>query len=84
MAKFMVTIIAQTAIFTFRPVIRSSVIPNEVLLHTAARIASDPEQLLSREIATRLSLGSISVTWWPKPKDWMLMAVMIASPSSAS
>ena len=76
-ARFMVTMIAHTATLVFRPVIRSSVMPKDVLLQTAARMASDPEQLLSSEMVTRFSRGSMSVTWWPRPKNRMLIAVIV-------
>lgn len=67
MAMFMDTMTNQTAALTQPSVMRSMVMPNDVLLHSADRMEKKATNCSSRPSSYRFA-GLISKTWFPKPR----------------
>lgn len=81
-ATFMLTMTNHTMARVLPSVMRSSVMPNDVLLQTAPRKASDVETLL-RRVMVGTAGGGMAERWRPKPRS-RFMVVMMVSATRAS
>jgi hypothetical protein len=81
-ATFMLIMMNHTTALVVPSVMRSSVIPNDVLLQTAPRKASDVETLL-RRVMVGTARGGMAERCSPKPRP-RLMVLMMVSATRAS
>lgn len=81
-ATFMLTMTNHTMARVLPSVMRSSVMPNDVLLQTAPRKASEVETLL-RRVMVGTAGGGMAERWRPKPRS-RFMVVMMVSATRAS